>query len=784
MKLPPFSFAVLDTETSGLVPRVHRVIEYADIRAQESNVQDSFEQLFSIADDIPPHVKVLTRIRPDMLEGKPAFEEKRAEIEERLRGVDLLIGQNLGFDIAMLKGEGIDLTDRPWVDTSLLASLVFPEFKSYSLPYMSGVLRLTHEPAHRALGDVRATLELLARIWERLLELSEPQRLEAQTIMEKSSEGYRMLFAALPQSESSGASWMHGRERMKRTPSGGTLTLETPKPGSVTLLEENLHPGCLQDIMNAAAKDENTCHWIVVKNLEQALRHLHLSADVRVLHPPQLLLDPEAGAVLASQQRLLPEEATLLLKLGWFQPRTRFELAIHGAEKEIWNGRLACAASSPAYTEQFREPAHTYLLDHWQFLSALKDPDHAARAVLPASAHVIVDDASMLEDTATKAYGHHLNVDDLRAAAQSDDLLLRFTDLLALWAEKTRGGEDQHFVTSVDHGQIESSALRKHIQSLQERTDLPEKTREHLKAAQAILDPQILGSAIVWIERMMDGRLSLHAAPRHVDTILEQELYSRFGTTLIVPKGAANGLPEIVPQKMHTQPVTEAAFTPCFVGVSFPTEQSLFSLLKTPPPGKTVGLVGSKRAIEQLFVAHTEALEAQGVTLICQGLSGGQGRMEAEFMAAESPAILLVTPYLYEGFDFPADTVDRLILESVPFDSPNHAVIGRRKERYGNGFMEYCLPRATFRLFRILRTFCRHRREGGDLLVLDRRLQEKDYGVRLQRYLATFAQQQPPIIEPPPPPASSGKRKPAPTRKPPAPKKEKKDGGPQLELPL
>lgn len=99
--------------------------------------------------------------------------------------------------------------------------------------------------------------------------------------------------------------------------------------------------------------------------------------------------------------------------------------------------------------------------------------------------------------------------------------------------------------------------------------------------------------------------------------------------------------------------------------------------------------------------------------------------MESEFIAAESPAILMVTPFMYEGLDFPEGTADRLILDQVPFDHPNNPVMSKRKERYRSSFTEYAMPRVEFRLFRLLRSFCRHRKDGAEVMCFDKRLLKK-----------------------------------------------------------
>lgn len=731
MKLPPLSFAVLDTETTGFIPKVHRVIEYAAVRVENGDVVDTAEYLFSIDSEIPPMIQTLTHIKPEMLQGQPDFPAMHAEIAKKLDGLDLLVGQNLGYDIGMLRGEGLDLSDRPWVDTSMLASLVFPELPSFSLPYMSKAMGLTHEPAHRALGDVRATLELFVRVWERLCELNAEQSAFAKEVMGKSSEGYRLLFNALP-GDGPGASWMEKRMRPRHARSGDALTLTVPPAGTVELSEETLDPGCIQSVIDAAAVDTSVVRWIAVKNLEGSLRRLDIPAGVTVLHPSQLLLNTDAAAALGKQETFTTDEAFLRLKLAWWNPRTRNDIAIHGGEKDLWNGRFACTATDAAYTNQFTQKSNAFLLDHRQLLLLLTDVQTSAYL---EGAHIIIDDASMLEDTATKAFGGFLGLDYLRAAAGDDEQLLRICDLLALFCEQIRGGEDQYILTPADLRRSEAAALRSDITTLLAVPALPPKTEELLRSALAMLNENLPETHLVWIERRMDGALMLQSAPKKVDLMLKETLYDRFRTTLLVPAGTGGKLPEIVPPQMPLHTETSTRFPVCHLPVDFPQDSGLQGILQNPPPGKTIILAGSKRSIEQAFTVHAERLDAAGVTLVCQGMNGGQGRMEAEFAAADSPAILMVTPFMYEGFDFPAETADRLIIENVPFDHPNHPVLAWRRNNYRNAFSEYNVPRLLFRLFRLLRSFCRHKRDDAEVIVLDKRLHEKDYGKRVMRYM-------------------------------------------------
>jgi len=740
MKLPPFPFTVLDTETTGFVPKVHHVIEFASMQARDGQVTDTFEQLLSVTEEIPAHIQILTRIFPEDIKDKPRFEEKLEEIRGHIGEDTLLVGQNLGFDIGMIRGEGIDLSSRPWIDTSMLASLVFPEFRSYSLAYMSATLKLNHAPAHRALGDVRATLELLGKIWERLLELNAEELAFAKDMLGRTGSGYARLFDALPQEGGAGASWIAPLAGDQGAAIGERkVTVVKPAVGTVQLYEEGLHPDGLQEIINGAAESAGTT-WIAVKNLEAQLSRLHIPDHVTVIHPAHLLLNPDAETALLAQPSMTSDEALLAMKLRWFKPRTRNDFSLHGVEKDIWYGKLACTEQADAYTSQFKTSSSVFLLDHRQLLAFLADAGHAAHRALTKDAHIIIDDASMLEDTATKAFGHECSIDNLRAASSGDEMLTSLTDLLSIWVEKIRHGEDVHFITKGDLDTPETKGLRAQVGDILSGTDLPEKTRQMLLELAALLEPSLLSENIVWAESRINGSLYLNAAPEYVDRFLDRYLYDVYATTLLVPRGCTESVVEVVPPKRPVLSTIDDRRTPCPVTVSFPDDMTSATFLKDPLPGKTIILAGSKRTIEQLYIDHTQALEQKNVTLICQGLSGGQNRMESEFLTSEGTTIMILTPWMYEGSELPQNSVDRLILEALPFDHPNHPVFGKRKDHHRNSFEGYALPRVECRGFRLLRMFCRQRVDGGEMMVLDKRLKEKGYGKRVIAYLAQFGE--------------------------------------------
>lgn len=734
MPLPKLSLAVLDTETTGFVPRVHHVMEFACMRVENGKVVEEYEELLSVPDEIPPHVQMLTRIFPKDIAGKPSIKDRTKEIMKSIGEDTIIVGQNIGFDIGMLKGEGIDLSDRPCFDTSMLAALVFPELASYSLGYMSQVLGLNHEPKHRALGDVRATLEMLEKCWDRITNLPQKELDQLRDVFSRSTPAYQALAKALPKKGGDTLPLMPGP--VDCTDSKKAFSLPVPKSGAVALQEESLDPSFLPGIIRAAIDDTSTRHWIAVKNLEATARRCLLPEDVSVVFPPFLLPDDKAIAKLEAQKELSADEATLLLKILWLKPQTRADIAVHGGEKELWGGRVAATEAGKSYLDQFAKLSGVVLIDQRQLLQCIREQTPEIKKALSGKTHIVIDDASMLEETATKAFGDVCPLQELRAAAEQNPALVKLADMMALWVEQVRQNQDMRFLAVSDLEKSETKMLREQLTKALEG-DIPSSQAKRLfRSAIAILDPKHLAGHVTWIEVWQNGSVVLQSFPERIDLLLKEHLFDAFPTTLLVPRGC-NAMPLVVPQKT---PVESAPLDPeTAFSVSFPEGRTVSDVLNDPPDGKTVILLGSRKAIEQCYVKYVEPLEQRGVTLLCQGLSGSTGRMEAEFVAAEGQAVCVLTPWTYEGFELPAETVSHLVLDQVPFDSPSQPMIQARSKFLQDAFNDYLLPKLYYRLFRLLRTLRRQAKDGTEIEVFDERLRTKQYGGKVMAYLSQFS---------------------------------------------
>ncbi|MDD5055401.1 MAG: helicase C-terminal domain-containing protein [Candidatus Peribacteraceae bacterium] len=394
-----------------------------------------------------------------------------------------------------------------------------------------------------------------------------------------------------------------------------------------------------------------------------------------------------------------------------------------------WTGKVAASANSPEMTkllERAREGVS--LLSHQHLLTMSRAPEFS----IAQGTQLFVDDASMLEDTATSALGWTCSVPPIRAASTGDVMLTQCVDIIELWAEQARAGLDLKYLTVTDLESKSTTELKSTLTDVL-AGEVPIAIRSPLEQLLLILDPENLPGRITWIESYADGSKHIKSVPEDVAALLQELLYSRFKTTLFVPPGNENDFRSILPLQSKARFTELTVTSKPEISLKMPVGVMLGQALN--PQGKTILLVSSKRTIEDVYVRHGPRLEADGATMICQGYGGGLGRMQAEFAAAPSPAFLVLTPWMYEGIDLPPESVDRLILQTLPFDHPSHAVVSRRGARYQDGFNEYTIPRLKHRLFRLVRNFLRHSVKGAGIEVLDDRLRTKEYGKRVAKYL-------------------------------------------------
>ncbi len=156
------TYCVLDLETTGLSFRTEKITEVGIMKIKNGEVIDSFETFVNPEKPIPPKVVEVTNITDDMVKDAPKIEEVFPKILEFV-GDSVLVAHNADFDIGFLKHNASILNlklENTSLDTLRLAKDLFPDFKKYKLGIIADKLGITVDVAHRALDDVKTTVQV------------------------------------------------------------------------------------------------------------------------------------------------------------------------------------------------------------------------------------------------------------------------------------------------------------------------------------------------------------------------------------------------------------------------------------------------------------------------------------------------------------------------------------------------------------------------------------------------------------------------------------------------
>jgi len=175
--LAEITFIVLDLETTGASPTNGCAItEIGAIAVRGGEVLEEFSTFVNPQVALPDYIINLTGITDEMLTGAPMIDEVYPEFIEFIdRHKDVhLVAHNAPFDIGFLKAAASALL-QDWpkyevIDTVKLARRVIDrsEIANYKLGTLSQFFDTKALPNHRALDDVKTTVEVLHRLIERL----------------------------------------------------------------------------------------------------------------------------------------------------------------------------------------------------------------------------------------------------------------------------------------------------------------------------------------------------------------------------------------------------------------------------------------------------------------------------------------------------------------------------------------------------------------------------------------------------------------------------------------
>ncbi|MBI9010505.1 MAG: PolC-type DNA polymerase III [Tenericutes bacterium] len=161
------TFVVFDIETTGLSVTYDTLIEIAGVKIKNGAILGKFNELIDPKRNVFPFTENLTGITNQMVKGKRFLKEVLTDFYEFSKNC-ILVAHNADFDIGFLEHNyrNLAITNKvnPSVDTLVLAKVLLPDKKRFSLDKLCKHFKVALNNHHRALDDTEATCEVFLHL--------------------------------------------------------------------------------------------------------------------------------------------------------------------------------------------------------------------------------------------------------------------------------------------------------------------------------------------------------------------------------------------------------------------------------------------------------------------------------------------------------------------------------------------------------------------------------------------------------------------------------------------
>jgi ATP-dependent DNA helicase DinG len=433
--------------------------------------------------------------------------------------------------------------------------------------------------------------------------------------------------------------------------------------------------------------------------------------------------------------------------------------------------------------------ADVVVVNHHLFFADVMLRDEGMGELLPACNAVIFDEAHQLPETASLFFGESVSTAQLLelardtrsetlAAARDCRELIDATravekaarDLrLAFGAESARMSAAQaaalpEFENGVGGLADELARFADVLGTQAERSEglanclrRTAEIRERLVRWRA---PQS-GELVRWVE-VFTQSATLNATPLHVSEVFRRQLEGHprawifTSATLAVGQDFGHYCGELGLSCLEPAPLTAVWGSP----FEYAEQAVLYAPPDMPDPnhpdypeavartalpliraarGRTFVLCTSLRAMRRVHALLAEAFARGGGTLplLLQG-EGSRSELLERFRRLGN-AVLVASQSFWEGVDVPGDALSLVIIDKLPFASPDDPVLAARIEHLQKSgrspFMHYQLPRAVINMKQGAGRLIRSERDRGLLCICDPRMIAKPYGKVVWRSL-------------------------------------------------
>ncbi len=171
------TFVAIDLETTGLDSEKDRITEVGAVRfTEDGTVLDTFQSLVNPGREIPFFIENLTGVTNAAVKDAPKLGTLAAQIE-RFIGDAVVVGQNVGFDLACLRREGVKVGVSA-IDTAHFSRLLIPGRNGRGLMGLADELGVQPGVHHRALTDAQTAADIFVALRKKAQGLETWQRIQ------------------------------------------------------------------------------------------------------------------------------------------------------------------------------------------------------------------------------------------------------------------------------------------------------------------------------------------------------------------------------------------------------------------------------------------------------------------------------------------------------------------------------------------------------------------------------------------------------------------------------
>lgn len=427
--------------------------------------------------------------------------------------------------------------------------------------------------------------------------------------------------------------------------------------------------------------------------------------------------------------------------------------------------------------------ADIVVVNHHLFFADVMLRDEGLSELLPACNTVIFDEAHQLPETASLFFGESISTGQLLdlirdakvEAIQSAAEVTILTNAIDVMEKATRDlrltiAEDNirlsiaqlknsvDFCRALENLLDKLTELVKLLESQAERSEGLENCRQrasnHLYTIQRWRDETEMRDHVRWIE-VYHQALQLHATPLTIAEIFQKQMNASprawifTSATLSVKKDFSHYNQEMGLATAQTacwdSPFNFAEQALLYVPMDLPEPhhrlyidqvvQAALPVLRA-SRGRAFFLCTSLRAMQRVHELLLQADEFD-FPLLLQG-QGSRSFLLDRFRSLDH-AVLIGSQSFWEGVDVRGDALSLVIIDKLPFASPDDPVLSARIEKMNNegrnAFMEYQLPRTVINLKQGAGRLIRDETDRGVLMICDPRLITKAYGKQIWQSL-------------------------------------------------